>query len=66
MTDRKRCYTACERYALAVIYALRNFKVYLLSIIPFTLKIDHDALRYAFPKNDIHGHLAKWIDFLVE
>ena len=66
MTAAERNYSACEREALAVIFALKKFRVYLLSSIPFTLITDHQALRYAFQKKDVHGRLARWMDFLAE
>lgn len=66
MNAAERNYSACEREALAVIFPLRKFRVHLLSNIPFTLITDHQALRYAFQKNDVHGRLARWLDFLAE
>ena len=66
MTDAEKKYSTCEREALAVIFALKKFRVYLLSSIPFTIITDHQALRYTFQKNDVHGRLARWLDFLAE
>ena len=66
MTAPERNYSACEREALAVIIALKNFRVYLLSSIPFTLITDHLALRYTFQKKDVLGRLARWMAFLAE
>lgn len=62
---RKR-YSACEREAVAVIFALRKFQVYLLSSLQFELVTDHQALKHSFAKRDIHGRLARWLDFLAE
>ena len=61
-----REYSAWERETLAVIFALKKFGVYLLSSDPFTLVTDHPSLQYAFKKKDIHGRLARWLDFLAE
>ena len=58
-------YSACEREALTVIFALKTFRVYLISSIPLTLINDHQALGYAFRKNDIHGRLGRWLEFLA-
>ena len=66
MTSAERKYSACEREALAVIFALKTFRVYLLSTQRFTLITDHQALQYAVKKKDIHGRLKRWIDFLAE
>lgn len=66
LNDAERNYSACEREALAVIFALRKFRIYLLSSQPFELITDHQALRYAFMKKDVHGRLARWLDFLAE
>jgi len=40
--------------------------VYLLSTEPFTLITDHKALKNTFQKKDVHGRLARWLDFLAE
>ena len=66
MSAAERKYSACEREALAVVFALRKFRVYLLSDVPFVVVTDHHALSYAFKKKDIHGRLARWMDFLAE
>lgn len=66
MTSTEKNYSACEREALAVIFALKKFRVYLLSTQKFTLITDHQALQYAFKKKYIHGRLARWLDFLAE
>ena len=66
MSAAERKYSACEREALAVVFALRKFRVYLLSDVPFVVVTEHHALSYAFKKKDIHGRLARWMDFLAE
>lgn len=66
MTRAERGYSACEKEALAVIFALRKFRVYLLSSDPFTVYSDQQALKAAFSRIDIHGRLARWLDFLAE
>lgn len=55
-----------EREAPAVMFALRKFRVYLLSYEPFLVLTDKQALRAAFVRNDIHGRLACWLYFLAE
>lgn len=66
LNSAERNYFACEREALVVIFAIRKFRVYLLSDIPFDLVTDHQSLRYAFEKKDVHSRLARWLDFLAE
>ena len=66
MYAAERSYSACEGEALAIVFVLRKFCVYLLSDIPFVVDKDHHALSYAFKKKDIHGRLARWMDFLAE
>ena len=66
MNTSERDYSACEHEALAVIFALKTFRVYLLSSTPLKLITDHQALSYAFRKKDIHGRLARRLDFLAE
>ena len=59
MTPAERNYSACEREALAVVFALKNFRVYLLSSKHVSLITDHQALQYAFQKKDVHGRLTR-------
>lgn len=66
MTTAEKRYSASEREVLAVIFALRKFRLYLLSAEPFTLMTDQQALKSAFHRKDIHGRLACWLDFLAE
>lgn len=66
MNPAGRNYSACEREALAVIFALKRFCVYLLSTLAFKLITDHQALKDAFKKKEIHIRLTRWLDFLAE
>ena len=58
-------YSTVEREALAVIFALKKFRPYLLTS-RFTLFTDHQALKYTFNKRDPHGRIARWFSFLAE
>ena len=51
---------------MAVIFALKKFRVYLLSTTPFKVVTDHQALRFALQKKDMHGRLARWLDLMAE
>lgn len=64
MATSERNYLAFRSESLAVIFALRKFRVYILSAIPFNLITDHQALFYAFKNNYVHGILCGWLDFL--
>ena len=66
MTAAEKNYSTCEREALAVMFALKKFRVHLLSAEPFTLVTDHQALQYAFKRKNVHGRLARWLDTLAE
>ena len=66
MNTSERKYYACEREALKFIFALKKCRVYLLASRPLKLVTDHQALSYAFRKKDIHGRLARRLDFLAE
>lgn len=50
---------------MAVIFALRKFRIFLQSERRFELVKGHQALKYALPKRDIHGRLPCWLDFLA-
>ena len=65
MNPAERNYTTTEREALAVIYACKKFRHYLLGykVIFYT---DHDSLKYLVNKPDLSGRLARWILLLQE
>lgn len=66
MTKVERNYEACEREALAVVFVIRYFRVYMLSTEPFTLISDHKSLKDGLKKKDLHRQLAKWLGFFSE
>lgn len=51
---------------MAVIFASKKSRVYLLSSKPFTLLTDHQSFQYAFQKRDVHGRSARWLDFFAK
>ena len=65
MSPAERNYTATEREALAVIYACKKFRHYLLGY-EVIFHTDHDALKYLVNKPDLSGRLARWILLLQE
>lgn len=66
MSTSDRKYFPGMREALAVIFALRKFRLYLLSSKRFVVYSDQQALKDAFARKDIHGRLASWLDFIAE
>jgi len=65
MNPAERNYTTTEREALAMVYACKKFRHYLLGykVIFYT---DHDSLKYLVNKPDLSGRLARWILLLQE
>lgn len=66
MNAAEKKYSACEREALVVVFALKKFRIYLRSSKSFVVITDQQALRGAFARRDIHGRLARWLDFLAD
>jgi hypothetical protein len=60
-----RNYTTTYREALAIVYALRKFRHYLLGN-KFTFFVDHMALVYLVNKPQVFGRLVKWLLLFLE
>ncbi len=58
-------FSAFEREALGVVFALKKFHHYLTSN-RFKLYTDHQALKYVFNMKDPHGRIARWFTLLAE
>ena len=65
MSPAEKKYTTTERKALAVIYACKKFRHYLLGY-QIVLHTDHDSLKYLVNKPDLSGRIARWILLLQE
>ncbi|GJU07490.1 reverse transcriptase domain-containing protein [Tanacetum coccineum] len=65
MTEAESHYTTTEKEMLAVVYALENFRSYLIlnKSIVYT---DHSALKYLFAKKDSKARLLRWVLLLQE
>lgn len=59
MTESENRYATWERQALGNMFALKKFRVYILSSIKFKPLTNHEALKHAFRKKDVHGMLGK-------
>ena len=65
MSPAERKYTTTEREALAVVYACKKFRHYLLGY-RIVFHTDHDSLKYLVNKPDLSGRIARWILLLQE
>nr|GEW85415.1 reverse transcriptase domain-containing protein [Tanacetum cinerariifolium] len=65
MTEAEFNYTTTEKEMLAVVYAFKKFRSYLImnKIIVYT---DHFALKYLFAKKDSKARLLRWVLLLQE
>lgn len=66
LAKEERRYDVCDHETLAVIFACRKFRVYLLSADPFILISDHQSLKITFKMKDPYGTLLRWLEFLAE
>ena len=65
MSPVEKKYTTTEREALAVVYACKKFRHYLLEY-RIVFHTDHDSLKYLVNKPDLSGRIARWILLLQE
>nr|GEY79089.1 retrovirus-related Pol polyprotein from transposon 17.6 [Tanacetum cinerariifolium] len=65
MTEAESNYTTMEKEMLAVVYAFKKFRSYLImnKSIVYT---DHFALKYLFAKKDSKARLLRWVLLLQE
>ncbi|GKC43669.1 reverse transcriptase domain-containing protein [Tanacetum coccineum] len=65
MTEAESNYTTTEKEMLAVVYAFKRFRSYLImnKSIVYT---DHSALKYLFNKKDVKARLLRWVLLLQE
>nr|GEU50400.1 reverse transcriptase domain-containing protein [Tanacetum cinerariifolium] len=65
MTESKSNYTTMEKEMLAVVYAFKKFRSYLImnKSIVYT---NHSALKYLFAKKDSKARLLRWVLLLPE
>nr|GEV25554.1 reverse transcriptase domain-containing protein [Tanacetum cinerariifolium] len=65
MNEAQIHYTAAEKEMLAIVYAFKKFRPYLVlsKIIVYT---DHSALKYLLSKQDAKPRLLRWVLFLQE
>ena len=65
LSQAERNYPVTDRELLAVILAVKKFRIY-LSTQPFDLITDHAALKWlnSMSADEIHGRRARWLDYL--
>ena len=65
LNEAQRNYTTTEKELLALVYALDNFRAYLIwsDIIIFT---DHSSMKYLLTKQSAKARLIRWVLLLQE
>ncbi|XP_063994904.1 uncharacterized protein LOC135172646 [Diachasmimorpha longicaudata] len=58
-TDTESSYHSFELETLAIIYALRKFRIYLQGL-KFKIVTDCDSLRMTLSKKELNPHIARW------
>nr|GFC52960.1 reverse transcriptase domain-containing protein [Tanacetum cinerariifolium] len=65
MSDAESNYTTTEKEMLAVVYAFKIFRSYLI-MTKNIVHTDHSALKYLFAKKDAKARLLRWVLLLQE
>nr|GFA10533.1 reverse transcriptase domain-containing protein [Tanacetum cinerariifolium] len=65
LTDVESNYTTTEKEMLAVVYAFKKFRSYLI-MNKCIVHSDHSALKYLFAKKDAKAQLLRWVLLLQE
>ncbi|GJR43567.1 reverse transcriptase domain-containing protein [Tanacetum coccineum] len=65
MTKAESNYTTTEKEMLAVVYAFKKFRSYLI-MNKSVVYTDHSALKYLFNKKDAKARLLRWVLLLQE
>lgn len=60
MMEQERRYSKGEREALAVVFAVKKFRLYRLKVEPFTVNTYHQAVQTDFKKKYIKERFAMW------
>nr|GEZ83548.1 reverse transcriptase [Tanacetum cinerariifolium] len=65
LTEAESNYTTTKKEMLAVVYAFKKFRSYLI-MNKCTVHTDHSALKYLFAKKDAKARLLRWLLLLQE
>ena len=60
LSSAKKNYTTTEREGLEMVYALQNFRHYLLGC-HFKMFTDHSTLKYLINKTVLGGNICRWL-----
>ena len=65
LNSAKRNYSTTDRECLAVIVAVKKFRVYVLGA-PLEIRTDHSAVRQLLNKVDTTSRYARWVCIMSE
>ena len=65
MNKAEKNYSITKRELLAVIFALKQYRQYVLGL-KFTLRTDHEPLRYLTSLKDPPAQMGRWLDRLQD
>ena len=65
LTKAERKYCATRKEMLALVWAVGQFRPYLLGK-PFTVRSDHSALQWLYSFKEPEGQVARWLESLAE
>jgi len=64
LEDRERRYSTTKKEMLAMVYAIKHFRYYLYGR-PFTVRTDHNALKWLQSFKEPEGQVARWLEMLA-
>ena len=65
LEDRERRYSTTKKEMLAMVYAIKHFRHYLYGR-PFTVRTDHNALKWLQSFKEPEGQVARWLETLAQ
>ena len=65
LDDRERRYSTTKKEILAMVYAIKHFRHYLYGR-PFTVRTDHNALKWLQSFKKPEGQVARWLELLAQ
>ena len=65
LEDRERRYSTTKKEILAMVYAIKHFRHYLYGR-PFTVRTDHNALKWLQSFKEPEGQVARWLGTLAQ
>ena len=64
LEDHKRLYSTTKKEMLAMVYAIKHFCHYLYGR-PFTIRTDHNALKWLQSFKEPEGQVARWLEMFT-